>query len=80
MLFCGKVGQFFRLPNFPKGDRDGTETGPSYYSNAAFDDHKGNTGSHRVVSGPEQVYLAILRLIATFLQSIENGRCKGLGA
>ena len=80
MLFCDKLGQFFGLPNFPKGDRDGIETGLSYYSNAAFDNQEGNTGFHRPVGGPEQVYLVVLRLTATFLQSIENSRCKGLRA
>ena len=40
MRVCSKHGQFFRLPSFPKGDRDDTRTGPSYYSDAASDDEK----------------------------------------
>ena len=75
-----KLGQFLRLPSLPKGDRDGIEKNPSYYSDVASDNEKGNIGSHRAISYPKQVYLEKFKPIATFLQSVTKGRYKGLGA
>ena len=71
--------QFFGLPSLTKGDRYGIGTSPRYYLDAVSDNEKGNTCSYGEVGGPKQVYLTVLKLIATFLQSIEKGRYKGLG-
>ena len=40
MCVCGKLEQFFGLPSLQKGDRDGTETGPSYYLDTTSDKKK----------------------------------------
>ena len=73
MRICSKLGNFFGIPSFPKGDRDGTGTGSAYYSNSSSDVEERNTGSHKAVGGLEHVYFTVFRPIAAFIQSIKRG-------
>ena len=79
MCVCDKLGRFPGLLVELKGDRDGLRTDPSYNLDAASNDEKGNKISHREDGGLEQVYLAVFRSFAAFLQSVKRGEYKGLG-